>query len=248
MSERYPQPKVTKPKARVAIILDYFIGRGDHEFDTYHDPELYDKGAHSRLYRRDNLARGVTDVIEQHVPYGHKTKLLDVGAGTGILSLELAGRNYTVSAMDLFASQLDRLKQKAEELGLSEKVSPIEADMNNEFPFEDDEFGAVVSLRANRYVKDFDRWLSEAHRVVGSGGMLVLPVFAVDTVPWKRNSDKGIHQPTTHKGIMRAIMNAGYKIVDQASVSYTQAVDQNLDFRDVPFYYKPNFVVAEVQQ
>ena len=249
MSEQYSTPNATKQKTRASIVIDYFIGRGGHELDTYRDPELYDKGAHSRLYRRDNLARGVADVTEQHVPHGHETKLLDIGAGTGILSLELGEAGiYTVSAMDLFASQLGRLKQKADERGLSDKVTPVQADMNGEFPFEDGEFGTVVSLRANRYVKDFGHWLGEAHRVMEPGGTLVLPVFAVDTVPWKRNADEGIHQPTTHNGVMRAILDAGFEVDEQASVSYSQAVDQSLGQRDVPFYYKPTFVVAEAQQ
>lgn len=248
MSEHYPTPSAKKQKLRASILVDYFIGRGSHELDTYRDPELYDKGAHSRLYRRDNLARGVADITEQHMPHGHETKVLDIGAGTGILSLELAGRNYTVTAMDLFALQLGRLSKKAKDQGLTDKVTPVEADMNGDFPFEDGEFGTVVSLRANRYVKDFGHWLGEAHRITEPGGTLVLPVFAVDTVPWKRNADEGMRQPASHNAVMHAIIDAGFEVDEQASVRYSQAVDQSLGQRDVPFYYKPSFVVAEAQQ
>lgn len=247
MSEQYPTPN-KKQKTRASILIDYLIGRDGHELDTYRDPELYDKGAHSHLYRRDNLARGVADVAEQHMPHGHKTKVLDIGAGTGILSLELAGRDYPVTAMDLFASQLGRLSKKAEDQGLTDKVTPVEADMNCEFPFEDGEFGTVVSLRANRYVKNFGHWLGEAHRVMEPGGTLVLPVFAVDIVPWKRNSDEGIYQPTSRNAVIRAILDSGFEVDEQASVRYSQSVNQNLGQRDVPFYYKPSFVVAEAQQ
>jgi SAM-dependent methyltransferase len=247
MSERQIAPtEPAKNKSRLAIIRDYFIGGSGREFDTYRDPELYDKGAHSHLYRRDNLARGVADVAVAHMPHGEETKILDIGAGTGILSLELARRNHDVTALDLFAPQLQRLGKKAAEAALSGNITPVQADMNQGFPFADDSFGSVVSLRATRYINNFDNWLGEVHRVLEPGGSFVLPVFAVDTVPWKRNSEAGIHQPTTHNHVMAAIINAGFEVDEAASSRYSDAVDLSLGERDVPIYYKPNFVVAEV--
>lgn len=246
MSElhRSTPDNVIKDKSRAAIIRDYFIGGKGREFDTYRNPELYDKGAHSRLYRRDNLARGVADVVESQVPSTPNTRILDIGAGTGILSLELAGRSYEVSALDLFLPQLARLKEKAEDANLASQVKPVQADMNQQLPFMDNSFSGVVSLRATRYISDFDNWLGEVHRVLEPGGSFVLPVFAVDTVPWKRNSRKGMRQPTTHRSLMKAIGRAGFEVNEDASTGYKKAVGSTLD-RNVPTYYKPTFVVAQ---
>lgn len=246
MSERQTfQAEPERDKTRLAILRDYFIGGDGREFDTYRDPELYDKGAHSRLYRRDNLARGMADVAIAHMPHGEDTKVLDIGAGTGILTLELAQRNYDVTALDLFKPQLQQLGKKATEMALLEHITPVQADMNQGLPFADDSFGSVVSLRATRYVHDFDHWLGEVHRVLEPGGSFVLPVFAVDAVPWKRNSALGVHQPTTHKHVKAAILDAGFEIDKTASTRYSQAVDLRLGERDVPLYYKPKFVVAK---
>jgi len=247
MTEQQPHRPVepSKDKSRFAIVRDYFIGKEGREFDTYRNPELYDRGAHSYLYRRDNLARGMADVAIAHMPHGEDTNVLDIGAGTGILTLELAQRNYDITALDLFEPQLRQLGKKAMEAALFDRVTPVQADMNQGLPFADNSFGSVVSLRATRYVRDFDQWLGEVHRVLEPGGSFVLPVFAVDTIPWKRNSALGIHQPTTHRGAVAAILEAGFEVDKPASSSYAHAVDLSLGERDVPLYYKPKFVVAK---
>jgi SAM-dependent methyltransferase len=53
-------------------------------------------------------------------------RVLDVGAGTGFLSLLLAAQGYQVTAMDLSAGMLDVLRSKAARLGL--EVQAVQAD------------------------------------------------------------------------------------------------------------------------
>lgn len=239
-----------RSKSRLAIIRDYFLGgRGDHdEFDTYRDPKLYDRGAHSSLYRRDNLARGVADVVLRNFPENRDKRILDIGAGTGILSLELARRDMQVVALDLFQLPLEHLNDKAAQEGMAERVQPVRADMNEGLPFADESFPAVVSLRATRYIRNFGRWLSEAHRVLEPGGRLVLPVFAVDLVPWKRHSELGWRQPTTTGSVIDAMQSVGLQVNLEESQRYSRAADTALGNREVPFYYRPTFVVAEKPQ
>ncbi len=52
--------------------------------------------------------------------------VLDIGAGTGFLSLLLAGQGYDVTAADLSPGMLGRLRNKAAERGLS--IRAVEAD------------------------------------------------------------------------------------------------------------------------
>lgn len=53
-------------------------------------------------------------------------RVLDAGAGTGFLSLLLAGQGYQVTAMDLSPGMLEVLRAKAAGLGL--EVQAVQAD------------------------------------------------------------------------------------------------------------------------
>jgi SAM-dependent methyltransferase len=53
-------------------------------------------------------------------------RVLDVGAGTGFLSLLLAGQGYQVTAVDLSSRMLSALRAKADRLGL--EIQTVESD------------------------------------------------------------------------------------------------------------------------
>ncbi len=56
---------------------------------------------------------GECDFIEKEIGYNKKTKILDIGCGTGRHSIELARRGYTVVGIDLSESLLQRAREKA---------------------------------------------------------------------------------------------------------------------------------------
>ncbi|MCG3120924.1 MAG: Ubiquinone biosynthesis O-methyltransferase [bacterium] len=57
--------------------------------------------------------RGECDFIEKEIAHNKKTKILDIGCGTGRHAIELTQRGYTVVGIDLSESQLQRAKAKA---------------------------------------------------------------------------------------------------------------------------------------
>ena len=56
--------------------------------------------------------------IHEYLPQGKKEtiKILDVGAGTGRYSVQLAGEGYDVTALELVKHNLGRLKQKSDKV------------------------------------------------------------------------------------------------------------------------------------
>ncbi len=96
-------------------------------------------------------------------------KILDVGAGTGRIALELAGRGAVVLAADASSKMLAILKEKAFLQGIPVKTSRIDA---HHLPFPDRSFDMVISFRMIMHVVDWRRSLSELCRV--SAGQVAL--------------------------------------------------------------------------
>jgi len=62
---------------------------------------------------------GECDFIEVEIGRDKTKKILDIGCGTGRHSIELTKRGYTVTGVDLSASQLKRAMEKAQEAGVT---------------------------------------------------------------------------------------------------------------------------------
>ncbi len=98
---------------------------------------------------------------------GPPARVLDAGAGTGFLSLLLAGQGYEVTALDLSPGMLARLGEKAAERGLLVEI--VEGDAANPPA---GEYDAVVERHLLWTLPDPARALA-AWRAVTPGGRLV---------------------------------------------------------------------------
>ncbi len=70
--------------------------------------------------------------------------VLDVGAGSGRVTLDLAGRGHHVTALDLDAELLHALHQRAAQMRLAERVETVRADART-FAIERSDFGLCIA-------------------------------------------------------------------------------------------------------
>lgn len=114
--------------------------------------------------------------------------VVDLGAGTGLLSLALAARVERVVAIDFAPGMLRRLAERAASSGMH-NVETCEADLRR-LPLEDESATLVVSNYAFHHLGRTDKELAlaEARRVLAPGGRLVVcdMMFALSLDPRDR--------------------------------------------------------------
>lgn len=99
---------------------------------------------------------------------------VDLGAGTGLLTIPLADRVREVVAIDISPAMLDRLQQHARESRVT-NLRCVEADLRV-LPLEDESVTLAVSNYTFHHLPDSDKELAlaEVRRVLAPGGRLVI--------------------------------------------------------------------------
>lgn len=77
--------------------------------------ENYGNNYEKEVYTTGTMAE--VDFIEKEINHDKSLAILDIGCGTGRHSIELAGRGYKVTGLDLSLSMLNKAKEKAQNAG-----------------------------------------------------------------------------------------------------------------------------------
>ncbi len=133
-----------------------------------------------------NLAAGVYDENENYLNSFEQgefipllgaladKKVLDVGAGTGRLSLPLANRGAYVTALDVSPKMLELIKNP--------NIETVVGDAES-LPFENNTFDIVTAAFLIVHLKDPTRFFDEAYRVLKDGGILAVTNINQKTPP-----------------------------------------------------------------
>jgi ubiquinone/menaquinone biosynthesis C-methylase UbiE len=138
-----------------------FRRRVDYWRDVYSDGDP----AGSVYRRRRLLALAWIDGLE--LP--HSMRVLDVGCGTGPLSVMLAERGYHVDAVDSVQEMVDATQRNGAEAGIADRLCARVADAAR-LPFKDDAFALVTALGVLPWVPSPQAAILEAARVAAPGG------------------------------------------------------------------------------
>ncbi|RNB82944.1 class I SAM-dependent methyltransferase [Brevibacillus nitrificans] len=81
----------------------------------------------------DLTQRGLNGDVEYYMDQAKQAggKVLELGCGTGRITLPLAQAGISVTGLDLSQKMLDRAKAKAEELGVADSVRLLQGDMRS---------------------------------------------------------------------------------------------------------------------
>ena len=118
-------------------------------------------------------------------------KILEIGAGTGAYSIELAKMGYNVTAIELVESNLSVLKNKAKNI---ENISCLQGDALDLSKFNDNVFDIVLNLGPMYHLfskKDQTQAINETLRVCKKGGVAMFAFIPHYAVVWNVGIRKG---------------------------------------------------------
>jgi ubiquinone/menaquinone biosynthesis C-methylase UbiE len=180
-----------------------------------HDPYEWDE----RVEAWEEVAAGdaflaLRDRIVERAEPQTDDRVVDLGAGTGLVALALAPCVEEVVAIDISERMLERLEAQAAADGIH-NLRTLEADLR-QLPLADESATLVVSNYAFHHLDDAGKELalSEARRVLRPGGRLVLcdMMFSLSLQPRDRKLvlEKVVAMLRRGPaGILRLLRNAG---------------------------------------
>ncbi|MGW0194834.1 class I SAM-dependent methyltransferase [Nonomuraea sp. NPDC003201] len=119
---------------------------------------------------------------------------LDLGCGAGGDAIWLARRSWHVTAVDISATAVERVRERARELGIADRVATEQHDLARSFPA-----GRFDLVSAQYFHTPFPllrgQVLRTAAQALRPGGLLLI-VDHGSTAPWSWNQDPDLHHPT----------------------------------------------------
>ncbi len=130
------------------------------------------------------------------IPEMRKPRILDIGCGSGVPTIELAMLcDCRIVALDNDNRQLNRLGKKIKELGLDDSIEIVSCSINN-LNFDNESFDIIWS-EGSIFVVGFERGLKEWRRFLRPGGYM------------------GIHDERGNvEKKLKLIAGCGYKLLD----------------------------------
>lgn len=143
--------------------------------EKYKEPQKYHDYVveGGRILLANHIAQGLAENISDK----ENALVLDLAAGTGIVSNALVEKGFRVLATDHYQEMLDKINTH-------ENLETRLLDYNKNFELVDEMFEGVTNLWGNRYIQNVEHFLREIFRVLKPGGVFYWPIFAIEVPVW----------------------------------------------------------------
>jgi len=173
------------------------------------------------------ISAGVSQAILDHVSLDPRLRVLDFGAGTGLVCARIAPRVGHVIAVDISRAMLEQLAAKPE---LAGKVEIHCGDILEE-PLSE-RVDLVVSAMAMHHVQDTARLLRALHDHLAPGGRLALADLDSEDGSFHTSGTVGVY----HAGFDRAALGALLEAAGFVDPRFVTACVVRREGREYPIF------------
>ena len=217
--------------------------------------EVYNHAATQDGVQSEQRQKRVENLLRfAKLPEG--TSILDVGAGSGVLTLALAEtKPHEVIGVDISPVMLEQAEFRR--LNSAHSVAStvyFRLAAAHALPFRDERFDVVICRLLLHHIRDAEKVLNELVRVLHTGGILLLADLLSNDDPVKRATQNTIEERRnpTHYAARSAqqyrdlLTNAGLTVVDEKTVTFERELDEWL--AELPLDSANGAIVREMME
>jgi len=178
---------------------------------------------------RVRLAHDVGRAISERIRLSPGMDVLEVGCGTGLVTLQLQPHVRSITGIDSSKGMLEVLGSRIQEMGLTNvttRLIDIETCDNWEGPFD-----LVVSSMTLHHIRDVPRLLRQCFSVLKPGGILAIADLDSDRGLFHRKTEQVYHNGFDRAILAKEFHDSGLRTVRNRTAAMPVKPDCNGDLR-----------------
>ena len=165
--------------------------------------------------RRVQNAKAIGDLIVKNIKLGKSMQVMDLGAGTGLLSYFIAPFVEKIVAVDSSPSMLKEFESKCDEFACKTEVKYIDIVQYDE----PDSYDGVISSMTIHHIEDTPALLKKLYRMVKEGGFIALADLDIEDGSFHSDNNGVFHYGFDRHKLTEYALEAGFRDVTFSTAS-----------------------------
>ena len=173
------------------------------------------------------LSNATSAAILENVEFHDQMQVMDFGAGTGLITSQVAAHVGTVTAVDISQAMLDKL---AEKINLNDKVQTVCQDITEKAL--DQKFDVIISAMAMHHVKDTNLLMQCFSEHLKSGAKVALADLDKEDGTFHPADIEGVfHNGFDRDSLKNILQKNGFK-----DIQFVTAHTVNKEMKNYPIF------------